>query len=367
MCRSSSKVLSKLNDKLKMLDNKKYELGVLAKNSYFTRKSKKLSFIDNMKIILSMGQLSIKKELYKYFDYSSNVVSASGFIESRSKIKEEAFKILMDEINKSYICKETYKGYRLLAVDGSSITIAFDGEDLDTYKSNGKNSKPHSSYHLNALYDILNHRYLDAIIQGCKSTNEVGAMIEMCDKYNGEKGIFIADRGYNSFNLFEHIRNKGNYFLIRVKDLGGKTSITNRFKSLPKKGTYYQVVNITFTRLQNNKIKSQPEKYITLMSNQKFDFLNHENTFYETSYRFVRIKKDGNKEAYETIMTNLPQDKFTMEDIEKLYKLRWSIEVSYRHLKYSISLNATHSKRREFIKQEIWANGTMSIFRTSEM
>ena len=59
------------------------------------------------------------------------------------------------------------------------------------------------------------------------------------------------------------------------------------------------------------------------MSNQKFDFINKENRFYETSYRFVRIKIDGVKETHETLITNLPQAEFASEDIEKLYKLRW--------------------------------------------
>ena len=37
----------------------------------------------------------------------------------------------------------------------------------------------------------------------------------------------------------------------------------------------------------------------------------------------------------------------------------WDIEVSYRRLKYSINLNALHSKRRDFIRQEIWARMIM--------
>lgn len=98
MTRSSNKVFSKLNNKLKKLDSNKHELCLLTKDSYFTREPKKLSFIDDIKIILSMGQQSIKKEMYKYFGHDCNVVSVPGFIESRSKIKEDAFKILMDEM-----------------------------------------------------------------------------------------------------------------------------------------------------------------------------------------------------------------------------------------------------------------------------
>ena len=92
-----------------------------------------------------------------------------------------------------------------------------------------------------------------------------------------------------------------------------------------------------------------------IMSNQRFDYLDKQNHFHETDYRIVRIKIDGSEEEYESLVTNLSREQFPASEIKKLYKLRWDIEVSYRHLKYSVDLNALHSKRRDFIKQEIWA------------
>ena len=46
-------------------------------------------------------------------------------------------------------------------------------------------------------------------------------MTQMIDRYNGEKKtIFIADRGYETYNIFAHVQEKGMYYLIRVKDGG---------------------------------------------------------------------------------------------------------------------------------------------------
>ena len=358
MSRNSIKVFTDLNHKLMKLDHKKYDLNLLTKDTYFTRRSKKLSFIDDMKLIISMGPSSIKEEMFDYFDLDINTVSAPGFVESIVKIKDIAFKYLLDYMNKAYSCNKTYKDYRLLAVDGSDITIPTDRNDYQTLIPHG-GQKEFSNYHLNALYDILNNRYLDAIIQNLKEKDERLAMIEMAQSYKGDKAIFIADRGYENYNLFEHIRNTGNYFLIRIKDIDSKTSLTRRFNSLPSKDTFDKQVDITFTNKHTNDIKSQPNKYITIMPNQKFDYLDSNNHFYEASYRFVRIRIDGKDEQYETIITNLPKDEFNSSDIKELYKLRWDIEVSYRHLKYSVNLNALHCKRRDFIKQEIWARMIM--------
>ena len=45
----------------------------------------------------------------------------------------------------------------------------------------------------------------------------------------------------------------------------------------------------------------------------------------------------------------------TAEDIKKLYEMRWGIETSFRELKYSIGLTNFHSKKSDYIIQEIWA------------
>ena len=91
------------------------------------------------------------------------------------------------------------------------------------------------------------------------------------------------------------------------------------------------------------------------MSNQTFDYLDLDNHFYEMKFRVVRIRIDGNKEEYESVITNLDRDEFPKEEIKDLYIRRWNIEVSYRHLKYVADLNRTHSVKRDFLIQEIWA------------
>ena len=59
--------------------------------------------------------------------------------------------------------------------------------------------------------------------------------------------------------------------------------------------------------------------------------------------------------SYESIITNLPSDEFNVEEIKKLYAMRWGIETSFRELKYAVGLTSFHSKKREYITQEIWA------------
>ncbi len=353
----SDKVFTVLDHKLMKLDKLKHEKGLLTSDVHFTRKGRKLDFKEDMKILLSSGAVSMKKELYKYFDYDEDTVSLPGFIRSRAKIKEEAFMELMKMMNKACPCDKTYNGYRLLAVDGCDLAISTDLNDKETLEYNQNNG--YSNYHLNCLYDILNHRYLGNIIQPLRKEDEKKAMWMMAERYKGDKAIFIADRNYETFNNFEHLKKAGHKFLIRVRDIGSGTSLLKSFKSLPKEGEFDEDVHIVFTNRQTNFIKKNPEIYKPIMTNQRFDFLDEGNHFHDADYRIVRIRIDGKDEEYESIITDLDRKQFPASRIKELYKLRWDIEVSYRHLKYSVDLNALHSRRRDFIRQEIWAKMVM--------
>lgn len=99
----------------------------------FTR-NRKLDFQTTLKIILSMGSSSIRDELLKSNDFSADTPSASAFVQARSKIRPEAFKILFDDFNSRTLKERLYRGYRLLAIDGSELPIdntIFDDETTE--------------------------------------------------------------------------------------------------------------------------------------------------------------------------------------------------------------------------------------------
>ena len=102
-----------------------------------------------------------------------------------------------------------------------------------TLQKINNSDKTFSAFHLNASYDLLECTYDDLVIQGQANFDENGAFVQLVDQYNGNKAIFIADRGYESFNGVEHVSHSENKYLIRVKDIHSKTSIMKSFGSLP--------------------------------------------------------------------------------------------------------------------------------------
>ena len=81
---------------------------------------------------------------------------------------------------------------------------------------------------------------------------------------------------------------------------------------------------------------------------------------YTLNLRFVRFKIS--ETSYELVVTNLDNSKFNSDDLKKLYAMRWGIETSFRHLKYTLGLMYFHSKKTEYILGEIFAKLTMYNF-----
>jgi hypothetical protein len=98
----------------------------------FTRK-RKLPFETVVQQLISMGGNSIYKELLESQRYDVNTATSSAFVQQRDKILPCAFEFLLHEFTQSHSEQKTYRGYRLLAVDGSTLHIATNTEDTDTY------------------------------------------------------------------------------------------------------------------------------------------------------------------------------------------------------------------------------------------
>lgn len=325
----------------------------------FTR-NRKLSFEDIIKLMLSMGGNSIYKELLEHFKYDVNTATASAFIQQRDKILPLALEHLFKTFTYSFDNYKTFKGYRLLAADGSKLNIAHDPNDSLTYIKCQSNARGFNVLHLNALFDLCNKVYIDANIQPIRGLNENKALTDMVDKSTlFSDVIVIADRGYESYNTFAHIQEKGWKYVIRVKDINSKGIVSSL--RLPSCETFDTRIDLKLTRRNTKEIKANPQIYKFMPINSRFDYLEQKSyDFYPISFRVVRFKIS--EDSFETIITNLDENEFSLDSIKELYHMRWGIETSFRELKYAIGLVNFHSKKVEFIEQEVFAKLTMYNF-----
>ena len=321
-------------------------------SSDFTRK-RKLDFETTLKCLITMESGSLKKELLEFFHYDSDTATASAFIQQRKKILPEALEFLFRNFNDAFEEYKTYRGYRLITCDGTDVNIARNSDDQENYFQTNPGEKGFNQLHLNAMYDLCNRRYTDAIIQPGRKNNECRAMADMIDRCDsGNKTVFLADRGYEAYNIFAHAEQKSMYYLIRAKDRGSNGMVSGF--TLPETDEFDVETELVLTRKQTNQVKACAELYKFIPKNSTFDYLDlHKNRFYPITLRVVRFPITEN--TFECVITNLPKDEFPPNELKKLYAMRWGIETSFRELKYAIGLCSFHAKKVEYIKQEIFA------------
>ncbi len=328
----------------------------------FTRE-RKLPFEQVLKSVLSMTGKSLRSELMEYFDLTPSMPTVSAFVQQRNKVDYRAFDTLFHTFTNAIDEQALFKGYRLLAVDGSDLHTPTNRHEKASFFEYSNGQKPHNLLHLNVLYDLQRRIYTDAIVQDGKHENEHKAFVAMVDRDTSTvPTIHIADRGYESYNTMAHIIEKGQYFLIRARDLGNHGLVAGLHLSL--QGEFDVSLRLGLTKQQTKQAKDNNLKYIPHAS--PFDYLpsfSRKSIImqpYYLSFRVVRFKLT--EDTYEVLLTNLPENEFSVSELKELYALRWGIETSFRDLKYSLALSYFHSKKTENILQEIFARLTMYNF-----
>ena len=328
----------------------------------FTRE-RKLPFKQVLKAVLSMTGKSLRGELMEYFNLKTSMPTVSAFVQQRNKVDHSAFEALFHTFTKAVDEQALFKGYRLLAVDGSDLHTPTNKDEADSYHKGTNGQKPYNLFHLNALYDLQRRIYTDAIVQGRKQWNEHRAFVTMVDRDEASvPTIYIADRGYESYNNMAHVIEKRQKFLIRVRDSKSNSLVSGLI--LPVQDEFDVQYRVGLTRKQTNQVKNSCLKFVPHTST--FDYLPQTTKKavpmqpYYLSFRVVRFKLT--QDSYEVLLTNLPEDEFSVSELKDLYAMRWGIETSFRDLKYSLALSFFHSKKTENILQEVFARLTMYNF-----
>ncbi len=316
-------------------------------------RTRKISFESFISICLQMEGDTLQKELLKYFDYDDDTPTSSALCQRRAAVSPEALHFLyccFTEAIMELDAPKTYRGYRLIACDGSDINIPYNPSDYESYQKNG-DKKGFNQLHINVFHDVLNGIYIDCIVEPDSEIDERSALISMLKRYKSNiPAIIMADMGYESYNVLAHLSRSGQKFLVRIKP-SNSNGILSSYE-LPE-GEFDLDIHTILTRRQARQFKEDRDTYTVLSTTQRLDFIDEENPFFELNFRVLCIKlEDGH---YEFIATNLPRGEFTAEDIKELYHMRWTVEGSFRELKYTIDLVTFHCRKRNFVMQEIWA------------
>ncbi len=215
--------------------------------SAFTRK-RKLDAFTLIKTTLNMQGNSLEKELDDAFEDEDKLMTASAYVQQKSKLTPECFKHILNAFNQGLSNVQLLDHqYRLFAIDGSDFNQLFNPNSKNIIANHSP--KPICQLHANAIYDLLNNTYQDCVFQPKTKMDERSAAIEMLKRLECGPYIVTMDRGYSSFNLIENCNRLPNCsYIIRTKtgiggikeivslpdeecdtDIGCKVTISNRY------------------------------------------------------------------------------------------------------------------------------------------
>ena len=227
----------------------------------FTR-GRKVNFVTLVCMILNMIKKSTQLEIDDFMrkfgtdDMRYSTYTKQSFSEARQKLSPEAFKIL----NYGFVQKyyedndfKKYKGFRLLAVDGSSIEVPNTKELREHYgcagNSNAKQKVARAKS--STLYDLENGIILNSIL-GRYDDSERDLAKKNIDQFEGlnqggTRYLILFDRGYPSIDFILYLKAKGISFVMRTA--------STFFSQVVNTKTHDEVVEIRITKSHMRTLK----------------------------------------------------------------------------------------------------------------
>jgi hypothetical protein len=299
-------------------------------NSFIRERKLPFCMVFGMILKLVKKSLSIECELLNM----GHPPSKQAFSKARYNISHTGFKEVHEyTVNSAYGEEESigglWRGYRLIAADGSSIRLP-DNEQIVSYfgryKSNGTRGKMPTLGRVSLFVDLCTSMIINARLSAWDvgeqtlAKEQLPEVVTQMRELNQKSLLFIYDRGYPSIKFIRQHKELKVDFLFRLQK--------GMYKDLWSKVTAGET---DFEFLIN---KNQKVRVLALILNTG---------------------------EIEVLITSLfDKQKFTLTDISKVYVLRWQIEECFKRLKIVEELENFSGIYLEAILQEFYANIIMS-------
>ena len=262
-------------------------------------------------------------------------VTGAAFSLARYKIDLSFFKdlnkILVDFHRQRHF--KVWKGFQLIAVDGSTVALPPSSqikEYFGIYSQKGNGVKSCMAQIL-LLYDVCS----EFVIAGKISKTEVSEKVQFRNclaELPQSKAIFILDRGFGYFNICKELILQKRDFCIRLstaQSLFAKNALKNPGNDLV--------------------MEWSPSE------SEKSTCMHHGIDCGPIKIRVTKIQlKTGEIELLVSSLLDI--EKFSLPDINNLYRLRWGVEEGFKKLKPKMKIEQFGSRKPQGIFQEFEAH-----------
>ena len=317
--------------------------------SAFTRKGK-LSLKAIIKYPLCNRKKTTSIEVNRFLRNELNDRGVTITKQAISEKRQFIDPIVYIDMNDSFISKiysrqdemASFKGFHVCAIDSSIVEIPNTKLTRKEFEIPEKTQpkKNTSSARISCMVDTHWDFVISSNLTNKKVNELTNAMIHLDDakdKIDLKKTITTYDRGYNFTELMVKTIQLESYFLIRAK----KSTFKKKQSAMETKRINDATFRITLNKLKIDKFNSE-------------DVKKYAEEIRDINVRFVKVKlKNG---TIETLLTNLPKEIATPEELKQLYGDRWKIETNYDRLKNKLHIEKFSGKKKIIIEQDFYSH-----------
>src|SRR5690554_923338 len=313
------------------------KIGFRVSKEHFTRNRKQhfpLLLLFMMNFLKKSLSLEIENFTALFRAGNAARFTKSAFVQARRKVRPEVFdrlsRVLLHEFytdNEPAI--KLWKGFRLLAVDGSRLTLPITGELKRIYgEARNQTGTVVVQARCSVIYDLLNRYVLDGALAPLERGERDLALGHLC--HCGHNDLVIYDRGYPSHGFIRAHAQRGLDYVMRAKT--------------------------DFSRLTADFVRSGKKSLVTQMYPGKNTKLSGKGCAGDgpVKVRLVRIEL-GNGQV-EILMTSLlDSNVFPTGPFKELYAKRWGVETFYDELKNKLKVEHFSGYSDQSIQQDFRA------------
>lgn len=300
-------------------------------------RNRKLTFTNTLIFMLNFLRKSLVIEIHNFIEKLEKVscspvklFTSSAYTQSRKKINPLVFSALSDTLVEEFYTDnelgvKLWKGFRLLAVDGSTLNLPFSKELSQKYgHARNQTGDTNVQARISVLYDVENQLVIDANINP-RSTYERTMALKHLSKCN-TNDLVIFDRGYFSYDFLKALGDTP--FLMRLK------SDLNPVKNFVQTKKTSQIVEINSC------------KYVYKKKGEKKPA--------PIKVRLIRVElSSGEIEVLATSLFNTK--KYPPKLFKELYFKRWKVETFYDELKNKLKVELFTGYSQIAIQQDFYA------------
>ncbi|MDO4484271.1 MAG: IS4 family transposase [Clostridia bacterium] len=300
-----------------MLKSPEFLESARTESRFFTR-NRCLSLVDCVEFLLTKSSTSVQRGLNGFLPAGRNC-SKQAFSQRRRHIRPSAIRQLAELVRDKFYTEadyHTFRGCRLLAVDGTRLNLPDSAELMERYGAQRNSSEQIQSL-ASAVYDVLNRQMLSVYAERVNGNEREILKRQLQEESCFWPGhdIFVLDRGYPSGPLLEAFVNQGHFFVARCCTeflrsfclSGNDCVLQHRFKSVKSK----------------------------------------------LALRIVTVVLPNG--THEWLVTNIFDKSVTAEDFKAIYHARWGVEQCFGHMKSFLELENLSGLSEQAFLQDLYA------------